>query len=205
MKKLFENWNKYVNEQSVMDKLADLQDAGQEEHAQNIVDAALDFFTGSGDLYKALSADLKPLADELIDFNKQKFGDKAGMWAGSTITEGSSKQKEILEEDLKSLAIGAVMAFLTQAGISRLSAPETVVGAKASIAQMQKEKGDEAARKYIEELIPQLDPDVARAVRYSEEVRALTPRARTRGIGRIADEPTINDPKDVEAYRRGEL
>ena len=81
MKKLFENWNKYLNEQNIMDILAD------HPNQQQIVDAAKDVLLVRDlhsqerhviDAYKNLPDDLKPLADELIDFNRSQFGSDVG-------------------------------------------------------------------------------------------------------------------------------
>jgi len=81
MKKLFENWNKYLNEQNIMDILAD------HPNQQQIVDAAKDVLLVRDlhpqerhviDAYKNLPDDLKSLADELIDFNRSQLGSDVG-------------------------------------------------------------------------------------------------------------------------------
>jgi len=81
MKKLFENWNKYLNEQNIMDILAD------HPKQQEIVKAVQDVLLVRDlhpreyhviDAYKNLSDDLKPLADKLIDFNRTQLGSDVG-------------------------------------------------------------------------------------------------------------------------------
>ncbi len=83
MKLLFENWKKYLNEQNIMDKLANLRDEGKKDIAQQITDAAKDVLLqrplGTHEehiegAYEKLSDELKPLADELIAFNREQFG-----------------------------------------------------------------------------------------------------------------------------------
>ena len=87
MKLLFENWKKYLNEQNIMDKLAHLRDEGKKDTAQQITDAAKDVLLqrplGTHEehiegAYEKLSDELKPLADELIAFNREQFGLDAG-------------------------------------------------------------------------------------------------------------------------------
>ena len=87
MKLLFENWNKYLNEQNIMDKLAHLEDEGKKDTAQQIIDAAQDVLLQRPlrtheehveGAYEKLSDELKPLADELVAFNREQFGLDAG-------------------------------------------------------------------------------------------------------------------------------
>jgi hypothetical protein len=83
MKLLFENWKKYLNEQNIMDKLANLEDERKKDIAQQITDAAKDVLLqrplGTHEehvegAYEKLSDELKPLADELVAFNREQFG-----------------------------------------------------------------------------------------------------------------------------------
>ena len=85
MKKLFENWNKYLNEQNneqnILDILAD------HPNQQDIVNAAKDVLLVRAlhsqerrvpDAYRNLPDDLKYLADKLIDFNRSQLGSDVG-------------------------------------------------------------------------------------------------------------------------------
>ena len=126
--------------------------------------------------------------------------------------ESSKQEEELLEENLKSVVAGALMAFLSVAAVNTFSAPETIKGAKAPILQVQQASGDAAAKEYATQLLKELDPAVARAVKYSRELASLGldigrgsagPAPRMPGIGRMGHEVTINSPEDVEAYRQG--
>jgi hypothetical protein len=126
--------------------------------------------------------------------------------------ESSKQEEELLEENLKSVIAGALMAFLSVAAVNAFEAPETIKGAKASILQMKDASGDAAAKEYATQLLKKLDPEVARAVQHSEELRSLglytgrgsmADETEIPGIGRIATGMTMNSPEDVEAFRRG--
>jgi hypothetical protein len=83
MKLLFENWNKYLNEQNIMDIIVD------HPNAQQIIDAAKDVLLQRPLItheehvegaYEKLSDELKPLADELVAFNGEQVGSDVGKW-----------------------------------------------------------------------------------------------------------------------------
>jgi hypothetical protein len=82
MKLLFENWNKYLNEQNIMDKLAHLEDEGKKDTAQQIIDTARTLL-----IYEQMRDDIKALVDELIAFNREQFGSDAGKWAQKSAPE----------------------------------------------------------------------------------------------------------------------
>jgi len=84
MKLLFENWNKYLNEQNIMDKLAHLEDEGviEAQQSQQIIDTARTLL-----IYEQMRDDIKALVDELIAFNREQFGSDAGKWAQKSAPE----------------------------------------------------------------------------------------------------------------------
>ena len=70
-----------LNESDIMNILADLEDAGEANRAQEIIDAARGVFLDPPEpknvgKYEKLSDEDKALADKLIDYNRDKFGEQ---------------------------------------------------------------------------------------------------------------------------------